>query len=85
MDQAMETLAGAAPGLETRYRRMATGRPESSGSWGMKGVKASSETRTGSLGSAKSMRARGNSPVKVAEARRVRPGALLVPSPLEPE
>src|ERR1035437_7844801 len=60
---------------------MATGSPLSSGSWGMKGVKASRETRTGRAGSAKSMRARGNSPVKVAEARRTRPGAFLEPSP----
>src|ERR1039458_2658906 len=57
---------------------MATGRPLSGGSWGRKGVKSSSETRTGRAGSAKSMRARGNSPVKVALARRTRPGALRV-------
>src|ERR1035441_9548283 len=30
MDHAMETLAGTVPGLVTRYRRMATGRPDSS-------------------------------------------------------
>jgi len=56
----------------------------SAGSWGMKGEKASSETLTGKVESEKSTRASGNSPVKVAEARRVRPGTLLAPSPLEP-
>ena len=63
---------------------MATGSPESSGSCGTKGEKASSETFTGSAASAKSTRARGNSPVNVDEARRVSPGALFAPSPLEP-
>ena len=63
---------------------MATGSPLSSGSCGMNGENASSETFTGSVESAKSMRASGNSPVNVAEASRVRPGALRVPSPLEP-
>src|SRR5215472_6625345 len=84
MDHAIEAFAGAVPGLDTRYRRMATGRPESSGSCGMKGENASSETRTGRVESVKSMRASGNSPVNRAEARRVRPGALRVPRPLDP-
>src|ERR1043166_1335494 len=55
IDHAMETLAGTGPGLVARYRRTATGRPESSGWWGMKGEKASRETRTGNVESVKSM------------------------------
>ena len=43
----------------------------------MKGEKASSETLTGSVESAKSMRASGNSPVKVAEARRDEAGSVV--------
>jgi hypothetical protein len=67
IDHAIETFAGAAPEFDTRYRRIATGRPESSGACGMNGENASSETRTGRVESVKSMRASGNSPVNFAE------------------
>ena len=81
IDQAMATCARSAPGFLTVYRRNATGSPESSAFRGKKGLNASSDSSTGTLRSWKSMRAMGNSPVKVAPFRRRRPGEFSDPSP----
>src|SRR5208282_5038691 len=77
------TFAGAVLALRIVYRNIATGQPEASTSRGTSGLKASRRTCTGNWGSAKAMRANGYAPVKVASARRGRPGALFEPRPLE--
>ena len=80
----MLTFAAEVPEFLTRYLKMATGKPESSGSCGMKGEKASRLTDTGREESRKSMCASGYSLVKTAPSRRLSPGALSEPRPCQP-
>src|ERR1700722_9740842 len=81
MENEIATFALAAVGLLTRYRMIATGNPEASGSCGMNGENASSSIQNGMLGSLNRRCASGYAAVNSAVAMRLNPGELAEPRP----
>ncbi|MBA7472828.1 hypothetical protein ES707_08160 [subsurface metagenome] len=77
------TSATSLPVLTTLYVRMAAGSPDSSGSWGMKGVYASSWISRGRLSSSKSTYTNGYSPHSLESLSRGRPATWLGSMPWE--